>query len=127
MRLLFLHGAGGYDDDQPLARALGESVGATVELPRLLRPPADDLGSPVGEPVERAQQVLLAGLLLLAPAVGNAWLLLQGLEAVLLAQAVAFAGRHRRKVFICGRRGCGRDHARGQGLYAEHRPPLPGT
>lgn len=35
MRLLFLHGAGGYDDDQPLARALGESVGATVELPRL--------------------------------------------------------------------------------------------
>ena len=40
MRLLFVHGAGGYDTDRPLAEALGEALGADVDLPRL---PDDDL------------------------------------------------------------------------------------
>ncbi|WP_226347250.1 alpha/beta hydrolase [Agilicoccus flavus] len=40
MRLLFLHGAGGYDDDRPLAEALGAALDAGVDLPRL---PEDDM------------------------------------------------------------------------------------
>lgn len=39
-RLVFLHGAGGYVDDGPLARGLGQACGAEVELPRL---PDDDM------------------------------------------------------------------------------------
>lgn len=35
MRLLFLHGAGGYDDDRPLADGLGRALGVPVDLPRL--------------------------------------------------------------------------------------------
>lgn len=40
MRLLFLHGAGGYDDDRPLADALALALAAELVLPRL---PGDDL------------------------------------------------------------------------------------
>lgn len=35
MRLLFLHGAGGFVDDRSLANELGAATGATVELPQL--------------------------------------------------------------------------------------------
>lgn len=34
-RLLFLHGAGGYDEDQVLAQAIGEAAGVPILLPRL--------------------------------------------------------------------------------------------
>ncbi|WP_432560326.1 alpha/beta fold hydrolase [Granulicoccus sp. GXG6511] len=40
MRLLFLHGAGGFIDDGPLAAALGDAVGLTPDMPRL---PDDDM------------------------------------------------------------------------------------
>lgn len=35
MRLLFLHGAGGYEEDLTLARVLGEQLGAELLYPRL--------------------------------------------------------------------------------------------
>lgn len=35
MRLLFLHGAGGYEDDQGLARTLGAELGAELVMPHL--------------------------------------------------------------------------------------------
>lgn len=35
MRLLFVHGAGGYADDLTLAGALGEALSAEVEMPRM--------------------------------------------------------------------------------------------
>ncbi len=35
MRLLFLHGAGGYDEDRPLADGLGAALGVPVDRPRL--------------------------------------------------------------------------------------------
>lgn len=35
MALLFLHGAGGYDEDRTVADALGAALGADVEVPRL--------------------------------------------------------------------------------------------
>jgi len=40
MRLLFVHGAGGYAEDQVLAFALADQLGATAEMPRL---PDDDM------------------------------------------------------------------------------------
>lgn len=40
MGLLFLHGAGGYADDGPLADALGRALGTAVDRPRL---PGDDM------------------------------------------------------------------------------------
>jgi len=40
MRLLFVHGAGGFIEDQPLAQRLGAALGVPVELPRL---PDDDM------------------------------------------------------------------------------------
>lgn len=35
MRLLFIHGAGGYVEDQPLAHGLAARLGCDLELPRL--------------------------------------------------------------------------------------------
>lgn len=35
MRLVFLHGAGGYEEDRPLADGIGAQLGASVELPRM--------------------------------------------------------------------------------------------
>ncbi|QTV80503.1 alpha/beta fold hydrolase [Microbacterium sp. NIBRBAC000506063] len=40
MTLLFIHGAGGYDDDSPLAEAIGAALGTPAHLPRL---PDDDM------------------------------------------------------------------------------------
>jgi predicted alpha/beta hydrolase family esterase len=39
-RLLFLHGAGGYDEDRLVADALGDALGMPVDLPRL---PVEDM------------------------------------------------------------------------------------
>jgi predicted alpha/beta hydrolase family esterase len=39
-RLLFVHGAGGEDDDEPLAQEFGVLLGATVDMPRI---PSDDM------------------------------------------------------------------------------------
>lgn len=39
MRMVFCHGAGGYDEDGPLARALAGALGASLVMPRL--PDAD--------------------------------------------------------------------------------------
>lgn len=35
MRLLFVHGAGGYTDDLPLSEALSDGLGAELDYPRL--------------------------------------------------------------------------------------------
>lgn len=32
-RLLFVHGAGGEDDDEPMAEEFGALLGATVDMP----------------------------------------------------------------------------------------------
>lgn len=40
MRMLFIHGAGGEDDDLPLAEGLGSLLGAAVDMPRI---PDDDM------------------------------------------------------------------------------------
>ena len=40
MRMLFVHGAGGFDVDRPLADALGSRLRARVDMPRL---PGDDM------------------------------------------------------------------------------------
>ncbi|WP_185995451.1 alpha/beta fold hydrolase [Nocardioides campestrisoli] len=40
MRLLFIHGAGGFLDDQPMAEGLHTSLGVPVEMPRL---PEEDM------------------------------------------------------------------------------------
>ncbi|MBM7416326.1 MULTISPECIES: alpha/beta hydrolase [Nocardiaceae] len=39
-RLLFVHGAGGEDDDEPLAEEFGALLGATLDMPRI---PSDDM------------------------------------------------------------------------------------
>lgn len=39
-QLLFLHGAGGYAEDHPLAEALGSALGVRVDMPQL---PDDDM------------------------------------------------------------------------------------
>jgi predicted alpha/beta hydrolase family esterase len=51
MALLFLHGAGGFDEDRPLADALGEELGEHVVYPEFS---ADDMAYEDQAPVTRA-------------------------------------------------------------------------
>lgn len=64
MRLLFVHGAGGYAEHRVLADELADQLGATVEMPRL---PDDDMSvvawaEPVGHALKglRAEDVVVA-------------------------------------------------------------------
>lgn len=56
MALLFLHGAGGYDDDRPIADALGAALGSPVGFPLL--PDADMTLGGWAAPVRRAVDAL---------------------------------------------------------------------
>ncbi len=72
-RLLFLHGAGGYDEDRPLADALGAALGADVDLPPL--PDADMSFEAWAAPVRRSLAAHDAGDLVIAHSFGASILL----------------------------------------------------
>lgn len=59
MRLLFVHGAGGYDEDRPFAEDLADTLGASLDLPQL---PDEDMS------VEAWARPLRRGLAALGPA-----------------------------------------------------------
>ncbi|MBY6677019.1 alpha/beta hydrolase [Rhodococcus sp. BP-332] len=61
-RLLFVHGAGGEDDDEPLAEEFGALLGATVDMPRI---PSDDMSAeawagPIRRGLEASPDVVIA-------------------------------------------------------------------
>lgn len=71
--LLFLHGAGGYDDDRPLGEALASVLGAVLDLPRL---PDDDMSVPAWTgPIRDALGRLNPGDLVVAHSFGASMLL----------------------------------------------------